>query len=344
MPRSAEEKAKVLNAIMHGIGEGVLVWTLPDGTLSDCNQAAARILGVTREQLAGRTLDYPWLLRREDGSPLPQAERGAFRAVRSGVSQAPTLLQVGRPDGSWVWVRSSSIVLRDAADVAYAVITSFVDLSELRQAQDDLKLTAERLSQVVAGANVGTWELDLRSGAALRNPRWAEILGYAADRIEPTLEAFTQRIHPEEREACRALIEEGFRSNEPYLVECRVQHRHGHWHWVQTRGKVVERAADGAPLRVAGILVDIDARKRMEEALLSALAENERLVRELQGALENVRTLEGLLPICMYCKSIRDDAGAWASLEAYVTQRAEVAFSHGICPACYTKHWAREGQ
>lgn len=47
---------------MQGIGEGVLVWTVPDGTLSDCNEAAARLMGVTREELAGRTLDYPWQL------------------------------------------------------------------------------------------------------------------------------------------------------------------------------------------------------------------------------------------------------------------------------------------
>lgn len=327
---------------MQGIGEGVLVWTVPDGTLSDCNEAAARLMGVTREELSGRTLDYPWLLTREDGSPLPQAERGAFLAVRSGLPQPTMLLRLGRPDGSWVWVRSSSIVLRDAADVAYAVITTFVDVSELRQTQEQLKVAADRLSQVVAGANVGTWELDLQSRTALRNARWAEILGYDPHEIESTMEAFTERIHPDERESCRTLIEEGFRSGEPYLIDCRALHKDGHWHWIQTRGKVVERDADGRPLRVAGILVDIDARKRTEEALLTALAENERLVVELQGALDNVRTLEGLLPICMYCKAIRDDAGAWATLETYMTKRAEIEFSHGICPACYTKHWAQE--
>ena len=60
-----------------------------------------------------------------------------------------------------------------------------------------------------------------------------------------------------------------------------------------------------------------------------------------QEVLRTVRTLEGLLPICMYCKSIRDDAGAWASVEGYVTKRAKVAFSHGICPDCYTKHFGQ---
>ncbi len=89
---------------------------------------------------------------------------------------------------------------------------------------------------------------------------------------------------------------------------------------------------------MAGVLVDIDARKRTEETLRVTLAENERLVVELRAALDSIRTLEGLLPICMYCKSIRDDAGAWSRIEAYVSRRTNVAFSHGICPECYVKH------
>jgi hypothetical protein len=102
---------------------------------------------------------------------------------------------------------------------------------------------------------------------------------------------------------------------------------------------VAEWTHDGKARRVAGVLVDVHERKRTEENLRSALAENERLVRALQTALKDVRTLEGLLPICMYCKSIRDDGGAWSSVEAYVTRRSKVAFSHGICPSCYSERF-----
>jgi PAS domain S-box-containing protein len=231
-----------------------------------------------------------------------------------------------------------SVVLRDASESPYAVVTTFLDITELRQTREQLKETAKHLADAMAGANVGTWELDLASGLAVRNARWAAILGHAPEEIEPTLAAFTDRIHPEEREACMATMTAGFRDGTPFVVECRVKHKDGHWHWVQARGTVAERAADGRASRVAGVLVDIDARKRNEETLRATLAENERLVRELQTALENIRVLEGLLPICMYCKSIRDDAGAWSSVEAYVSRRTKVAFTHGICPVCYAKH------
>lgn len=58
------------------------------------------------------------------------------------------------------------------------------------------------------------------------------------------------------------------------------------------------------------------------------------LQRELEAALVKVRTLEGLLPICMHCKKIRDEDGLWTAIEVYLRARTEALFSHGICPEC----------
>ncbi|MGA2041441.1 MAG: response regulator transcription factor [Bryobacteraceae bacterium] len=57
-------------------------------------------------------------------------------------------------------------------------------------------------------------------------------------------------------------------------------------------------------------------------------------VQELRGALEQIKTLHGILPICMYCKRIRDSQGYWNRFEVYVRQHSEAEFSHGICPEC----------
>lgn len=59
-------------------------------------------------------------------------------------------------------------------------------------------------------------------------------------------------------------------------------------------------------------------------------------VRELEATLSEVRHLQGLLPICSYCKKIRDEQNYWHRVESYISEHAEVEFSHGICPACYT--------
>jgi len=56
------------------------------------------------------------------------------------------------------------------------------------------------------------------------------------------------------------------------------------------------------------------------------------------GLRRELQQLEGLLPICAYCKRIRDDQENWSSLEGYIEKRSEAQFSHGICPECYAKH------
>lgn len=60
-------------------------------------------------------------------------------------------------------------------------------------------------------------------------------------------------------------------------------------------------------------------------------------VRELEEAIASVKTLQGLLPICSYCKKIRDDGNYWHRVESYITGHANVRFSHGICPDCSAK-------
>jgi phosphoserine phosphatase RsbU/P len=68
--------------------------------------------------------------------------------------------------------------------------------------------------------------------------------------------------------------------------------------------------------------------------LQGALAQR---VRELEDALSNVKTLQGLLPICSYCKKIRNDRNYWQQVEGYICDHSEAQFSHGICPECYTQ-------
>lgn len=85
--------------------------------------------------------------------------------------------------------------------------------------------------------------------------------------------------------------------------------------------KPVNRDELEARLQVAARVVTLQER----------LAER---VRELEEALANVRQLQGLLPICAYCKRIRDDQNYWSQVETYLADHTDVQFSHGICPAC----------
>jgi hypothetical protein len=84
-------------------------------------------------------------------------------------------------------------------------------------------------------------------------------------------------------------------------------------------------SGDGEECRAA--FLDVTDRHRAE-------GERDQLIKELQSALQRVKQLSGLLPICAHCKKIRDDHGYWSSLETYIMSHSEAVFSHGMCPGC----------
>ena len=105
------------------------------------------------------------------------------------------------------------------------------------------------------------------------------------------------------------------------------------WHPITKDGKEVVtfwanfQLPDGTVMNIG---YDITARKRAEE-------EREILIQKLQEAHEKVKTLSGFLPICMYCKKIRDDKGYWEEVEAYIRDHSEAKFTHSICSECKKK-------
>jgi PAS domain S-box-containing protein len=143
--------------------------------------------------------------------------------------------------------------------------------------------------------------------ARLMNRRFG-LLVSEADR--PTFNAFLEKTFAgKERECCEvALLKE---ESEPLSVRVEA---------------VV--SDDGHACRAA--VLDITARRQAE-------AERERLIQELQSALDRVKLLSGLLPICASCKKIRDDHGAWKHIELYVSSHSEATFTHGMCPDCIPK-------
>lgn len=67
--------------------------------------------------------------------------------------------------------------------------------------------------------------------------------------------------------------------------------------------------------------------------------ERQRVITELEAAFKEIKTLRGILPICAYCKKIRDDQGYWKKIESYIQEHSQAAFSHGICQECARKHY-----
>lgn len=80
---------------------------------------------------------------------------------------------------------------------------------------------------------------------------------------------------------------------------------------------------------------EVERRKRME-------TKNEELIRELQKALDDIKTLRGIIPICSHCKKIRDSEGYWKEVEVYVQNHSEAEFTHSLCIECMKKLYPEE--
>jgi PAS domain S-box-containing protein len=114
-----------------------------------------------------------------------------------------------------------------------------------------------------------------------------------------------------------------------FQLEKRYVKKTGETLWVNLTVAAI-RGQKGDMLYALEMVEDISSRKLAEQ-------ERERLVSELQLALDKIKTLRGLLPMCAWCKKIRNDKGYWQKVETYVQEHSDAAFTHGICPECLNK-------
>lgn len=151
------------------------------------------------------------------------------------------------------------------------------DITERKEAEQSLRASYDL---AIEGANIGTWEWNVETDELLFNEQLAGMLGYDRDDLTFEFDTLTGLIHPGDRdETLTALNAHLDGDDESFSREARLETADGGWNWVQILGRVVERDADGAPLRAAGIHLDIDDRKQAEtqleakEAILTQLTE-----------------------------------------------------------------------
>ena len=129
-----------------------------------------------------------------------------------------------------------------------------------------------RYNNIIEGADIGTWELNVQSGVQTINERWADMLGYTIEELYPiTIDTWINNSHPEDivnvQKELKQLLE---KVKEQYDVEFRMKHKDGHWVWLNGRARVNSWTPDGKPLMASGTHTDISERKKCEKALLES--------------------------------------------------------------------------
>ncbi|WP_420588616.1 diguanylate cyclase domain-containing protein [Bacterioplanoides sp.] len=143
------------------------------------------------------------------------------------------------------------------------------EMSQRQEAEKSLALHMERLNHILEGTNVGSWEWNVQTGETVFNQRWAEIIGYSLEELQPvSIDTWMSYAHPDDLEKSGELLEQHFNGElEFYDTEARMKHKDGHWVWVHDRGKVYSWTADGKPEWMAGTHQEITERKQAEEKI-----------------------------------------------------------------------------
>lgn len=118
---------------------------------------------------------------------------------------------------------------------------------------------ARRLEMIIEGTAAGTWDWNIPDGLMRVNERWAQIVGYTREELAPiTPETFFRLVHPEDLAQSNMLLDEHLAGRSAHYESlCRMRHKRGHWIWVQDRGRVYERDAQGRPVWMAGAHADV---------------------------------------------------------------------------------------
>lgn len=157
----------------------------------------------------------------------------------------------------------------------------------------------ERLASIIEGTDVGTWEWNVQTGETVFNERWAQMFGYRLDELQPTrVETWLRLCHPDDREPSERLLQRHFAGEVTYYdSQIRMQHRDGHWLWIQVRGRLSRRDAQGRPLLMYGTHTDVSEARQREEAVTEARVFLQTLLDSATGVSIIATDLDGLITL-----------------------------------------------
>ncbi|MBC7622381.1 MAG: PAS domain S-box protein, partial [Aeromicrobium sp.] len=277
-----------LRALLNTLPAGVVEYDGSSGTIVDANYAAEQTLGLEHNAMLGRySIDSAASSVRDDLTPFPISQHPLQRSMRDGECVRGEVMGMVTSSGMLRWLVVNSAPLRGPQGVITGAVACFVDVTEQREQQLLLQLALK-------AARIGTWQWQIEIGDYDWSEASCQMIGFSVADFYPHLQSWKDRIHPADRSRHDGMLLAHLRdSRTPYSCDIRMQHRAGHWVWIQVFGELLERDATAQVQRMVGIHVDISERKQ-HEAQLTASALSDALT-GLPNRANVLNRLDGLI-------------------------------------------------
>jgi two-component system CheB/CheR fusion protein len=165
-----------------------------------------------------------------------------------------------------LWYLLRIIPFRTADNAIDGIIVTFVDITSLKESEKEREQISGRLDLAFKMGNLSWWEWDYKKNEVITGSTKAEMLGYNPSEISPGFEGWTRLIHPDDFDTAMNAMREHLEEKRPsYDVEYRIKTKTGKYKWFKDKGGVTEREANGKPIKVAGIVMDITQEKSIEQ-------------------------------------------------------------------------------
>ncbi len=203
--------------------------------------------------------------------------------------------------------------------------------SRQRQLEEALQASEKRYRALIEHSADAIGLLDARATILYASPSTERVLGYTPEEFVGR-NAF-ELMHPDDVQRIQARFGELLAQPGGTVRDCfRYRAKGGAWLWIEGSGtNLLNEPAVGA---VVSNYRDVTERRQAEDECHRLNRELEARVAELRQALAQVKQLEGLLPICGWCKRVRVDGDYWEKVEDYLAAHTDLRFTHGICPDC----------
>ena len=229
------------------------------GRFIEVNEAFERVMGYTRAESIGRTSMelHTWSSQEARQQMLEALAR------QGGLSNYETTFK--RKNGE---VFPALLSISEAVvEGVPCLVFSARDITDRYQAEQRLVANEKRLKMALRIARQGWFESNLKTGEVVVSDEYPMMLGYDATDFNTSVTNWLDNVHPDDVEALKESLQSAFRNDGVQELQYRRRSKQGEWLWIFSAGQVTERDADGQPVRLTGIHMDITDRKMAEEAL-----------------------------------------------------------------------------